>query len=99
MKKLAQSILQTGTNLVMDFPANNVSQRHWFHSIYSEVNADHSLIFIDVPNELCLKRIAKRVAERPERSVTDTKEMFEKVTQYFVEPADDEGFKVTIIRS
>lgn len=97
MKKLVQSILNTGTDVVMDFPANTTSQRQWFRSIFSEVKAPHSLIYIDVSNEICLNRIDKRRNEQPERSGTDTAEMFEQVTQYFVEPSEDEGFNITRI--
>lgn len=34
IKKLVQSILQTGTDVVMDYPANTVAQRDWFKSIF-----------------------------------------------------------------
>ena len=97
MKKLVQSILNTGTDVVMDFPANTTSQRQWFRSIFSEVKAPHSLIYIDVSNEICLNRIDKRRNDQPERSGTDTAEMFEEVTKYFVEPSEDEGFNITRI--
>ena len=97
MKRLVQSILNTGTDVVMDFPANTTSQREWFRSLFSEVNAPHSLIYIDVSNELCLNHIEKRRNEQPERSGTDTAEMFEQVTKYFVEPSEDEGFNITRI--
>jgi adenylate kinase family enzyme len=98
MKKLVHSILNTGTDVVMDFPANTTSQREWFKSIFLEVKAPHSLIYIDVSNELCLKRIEKRRKEQPERSATDTVEMFEQVTKYFVEPSKDEGFNIKKVR-
>lgn len=94
MKKLVHSILKTGTDVVMDFPANTISQREWFKSIFLEVKAPHNLIYIDVPNELCLKRIEKRRKEQPERSATDTVEMYEQVTKYFVEPSENEGFNI-----
>lgn len=94
MKKLVHSILNTGTDVVMDFPANTTSQREWFKSIFLEVKAPHILIYIDVSNELCLKRIEKRRKEQPERSATDTVEMFEQVTKYFAEPSKDEGFNI-----
>ncbi|GAB6146759.1 hypothetical protein [Desulfocicer niacini] len=45
--------------------------------LFLEVKAPHSLIYIDAPNELCLKRIEQRRKEQPERSATDTVEMFE----------------------
>lgn len=77
IKKLVQSMLSAGTNVVMDFPANTLSQRDWFRSIFSEIEAPHNLIYIDLPNADCLKRIEKRRKEQPERSATDTPDMFE----------------------
>jgi len=97
MKKLAQSILAAGTNVVMDFPANTIPQRDWFKSIFSEIQAPHELIYIDQPNEICLGQIAKRRIEQPQRAATDTEEMFELVTKYFVAPTSDEGFNITVI--
>lgn len=97
MKRLAQSILAAGTDVVMDFPANTIRQRAWFRGIFSEIQAPHELIFIDLPDEVCLERIAQRRVEQPERAATDTVEMFEQVTRHFVAPTVDEGFKVTVV--
>jgi len=94
MKRLTQSILITGVDVVMDFPANTLSQRNWFRQIFSEINAPHNLFYLDVSNEICLKQIAKRNIEQPERAATDTKEMFEMVTNFFVAPSPEEGFNV-----
>jgi len=97
IKKLVQSILTTGTDVVMDFPANTVAQRKWFRSIFSEIDAPHNMIYIDLPNEVCLKQISKRRIEKPERAVTDTVEIFEAVTKYFVAPRPEEGFNTTTV--
>ncbi|MBM9616751.1 ATP-binding protein [Desulfobulbus rhabdoformis] len=94
IKKLVQSILSSGTNVVMDFPANTISQRDWFRSIFSEIEAPHSLVYIDLPNETCLRQISKRCMEQPERAATDTAEMFEQVTKYFMPPTPEEGFNI-----
>lgn len=98
VKKLVQSILMTGGHVVMDFPANTLSQRDWFRSIFSEVGSPHNLIFIDVPNEVCLKQIEKRRSEEPWRVATDTVEMFNMVTKHFVVPTSEEGFNMTQIK-
>ena len=95
IKKLVQSILITETDVIMDFPANTISQRVWFKSIFTEVKAPHNLIYIDLPNETCLEQIKKRRIEQPERAATDTVKMFEQVTKYFVEPKAEEGFNIT----
>ena len=94
MKKLAQSILLAGTDVVMDFPANTPRQRQWFKKIFTELKASHNLIYLDVSDEICLKQIEARKIEQPERKLTDTAEMFEQVTKYFVEPVQEEGFVV-----
>lgn len=95
IKKLAQSILIVGSDVVMDFPANTISQRKWFREIFSEIKAAHNLVYIDMPNEICLDRIKKRCLEQPERAATDTVEMFEQVSKYFTEPTSEEGFNTT----
>jgi predicted kinase len=97
IKKLVQSILLTGTDAVMDFPANTIVQRQWFKNIFTEVKASHSLLFIDASNELCLSQIEKRRIAQPERAATDTVEMFEQVTKFFVEPTAEEGFDIVKI--
>ena len=83
--------------MVMDFPANTILQREWFKSIFSEIQAAHELIYIDRPDDICLGQIAKRRIEQPQRAETDTEEMFELVTKYFVAPTPDEGFNTTVI--
>jgi len=97
IKKLVQAILVSGTDVVMDFPANTTSQRDWFRSIFSEIEASHELVYIDLANEDCLKQIEKRRVQQPERAKTDTKEMFEEVTKYFIKPEYEEGFNITRI--
>ena len=99
IKKLVQSILLSGTDVVMDFPANTTSQREWFKTIFTEISAPHSLVFIDVSDEICLKQIEKRRVEQPERASTDTVEMFKQITKYFVAPMPEEGFNITKVSS
>jgi len=97
IKKLVQSILVTGADVVMDFPANTVSQRDWFKLIFTEIKAPHTMVYFDLPNHICLERIAKRRTEQPERAATDTVEVFEAVTKYFAAPKPNEGFNIVKI--
>lgn len=94
IKRLVQGILVTETDVVMDFPANTIAQRVWFRSIFSEIQAPHELVYIDLPNECCLKQIEKRRIQQPERAATDTKAMFEAVTKHFVKPQPEEEFNI-----
>lgn len=99
VKKLAQSMLTAGATVVMDFPANTIAQREWFRDIFSEIGVSHELIYIDMPDDVCLKRISQRHLEQPERVATDTEEMFWQVTKYFVAPSQEEGFNIVRIDS
>ncbi|MBC54247.1 MAG: cell division protein ZipA [Gammaproteobacteria bacterium] len=97
MKKLVQAILSAGTDVVMDFPANTIAQRNWFRSIFSEIQAPHELVYIDLPNSVCLEQIGKRRIEQPERAATDTEAVFKQVTKHFVAPRADEGFNINVM--
>lgn len=89
-----QNLLNTGVNVVMDFPANTVRQRSWFTSLCLEVNSEHALYYLDVSDEQCLVQIAKRRDEQPERAHFDTEAVFHHVTQYFEAPADSENLNL-----
>ncbi len=94
VKSHVQNILCSGTNVIMDFPANTVSQRKWFKAIVSEIDAPHELIYLNTSEEICLKQIAQRCTEQPERESFDTEEVFRHVTSFFEEPSADEGFNI-----
>ncbi len=97
VKSHVQNLISVGTIVVMDFPANTVSQRKWFKALISEINAPHELIYLNTSEEICLKQIAKRSLEQPERANFDTEEVFKHVTSYFEEPIAEEGFNITRI--
>ena len=94
VKKLVQNILSVGTNVVMDFPGNTQKQRKWFLDIVSEINASHQLIFLNLNNEQCLRQIAQRRKEQPERAAFDTEETFTNITRFFEVPKASEGLNI-----
>ncbi|MDG6774668.1 ATP-binding protein [Thiomicrorhabdus sp. ZW0627] len=97
IKSHVLEILKTGTNVVMDFPANTVNQRKWFKDLINEANASNELIYLNVSNDVCLKQLEKRRLEQPERAIFDTETMFIEVSKYFQEPDQSEGFNLKII--
>lgn len=99
IKRLVQSLLLAGTDVIMDFPANTTRQRDWFRSMFDEIHAPHDLMYLKSSDEICIKRIEKRAVEQPQRAATDTIEMFEQVNKYFVEPGEDEGFNITTLKT
>ncbi|MGA4517145.1 AAA family ATPase [Solibacillus silvestris] len=94
VKKLVQNLLSVGTNVVMDFPGNTQKQRKWFLDIVLEINANHQLIYLNLNNEQCLRQIAQRRKEQPERAAFDTEETFMYVTKFFEAPKASEGLNI-----
>lgn len=94
VKKLVQNLLSVGTNVVMDFPGNTQKQRKWFLDIVLEINANHQLIYLNLNNEQCLRQIAQRRKEQPERAAFDTEETFLYVTKFFEAPKASEGLNI-----
>lgn len=98
IKQLAQSVLATGADVVMDYPANTLAQRAWLRRIFSEIAAPHLLVYLPVPDQVCLERIQLRRLSEPSRAATDTEAMFHAVTKHFVEPTPKEGFALTVLQ-
>ena len=94
VKSHVQNILSTGTNVVMDFPANTVRQRKWFLNLVSEIEANHQFVYLNVSDEQCLKQIGQRRKEQPERAAFDTEDVFIQVTKFFVVPSQSEGLNI-----
>ena len=89
------SLLHEGLSVVMDFPANTISQRQWLRGIFETANVAHELHYLDVSNEICKTRLRDRnlAGEHPfQPSETE----FDLFTNYFVAPTPDEGFNIII---
>lgn len=85
-------------NVVLDFPANTVEGRKWYRMLCTAARADHTLHYLEAPDDLCLSHIARRNEERPEGSHYLSEETFHHITSYFQAPRPDEGFHVRVHR-
>lgn len=83
-------------SVVLDFPANTVQSRQWFKSICQQAGSAHVLHHLSASNALCLSRIAKRNAERPEGSCELDEATFMHITSFFEAPSPAEGFNVLL---
>jgi len=97
LKSHVRDILKSGVSVVMDFPANTVSQRRWFKEILANDKIPHKLIYIEASDQLCLSQIQSRCNEQPERAQFDTEEVFKQVTSYFQPPSQKEGFDIEVV--
>ena len=97
VKALAQSLLESGVDVVLDFPGNTAAQRQWLRTVSDEVGAAHVLYVLTTPDDICRERVAARAKAMPERCETDTAAMFDTMARYFTSPEDEEGLTVVTI--
>jgi predicted kinase len=88
-------ILQQGLSIVLDFPANTVSNRNWMRSLITQAGVAHELHLLDVPDVICKQRLRERNAggEHPFQVSGAEYDLF---TSYFVPPGPGEGFNVVV---
>jgi predicted kinase len=88
-------ILRQGLSVVLDFPANTVSNRNWMRSLIAEVQVAHELHLLDVSDAVCRQRLRERnQGGRHPFQVSEAE--FDLFTSYFVAPGPDEGFNVVV---
>lgn len=86
-------LLQSELSVVLDFAANTIDQRNWMRAIVEDSRAAHQLHFLDVPDDVCLKRLRARNV-KGDHAFAATEEQFHRFTTYFVPPSEDEGFEI-----
>lgn len=87
------ALLQAGTSVVLDFPANTVAQRRWMRQIVQESGAAHEMHVLDPPDEICLERLRARNANATHKFAT-TEEQFHQFAKHFIVPTEQEGFSI-----
>lgn len=93
-----EQMLLAGTTVVLDFPGNTRKQRAWFKDICSQHGIPHTLYYLAMDDEMCLKQLIQRQKEQPERAQFDTEEVFRMVTGYFEPPEESESFNVEVVK-
>ncbi|WP_200552398.1 ATP-binding protein [Kosakonia sp. LAM2021] len=93
IKPHAIALLRAGVNVVLDFPANTLASRQWMMSIVNESGAPHLLHYLSVDDEICKARLRQRNAAG-DHDFAATDEQFALITRYFVEPTEQEGFRI-----
>lgn len=91
---LVVDLLKAGLNVVLDFPANTRATREWCRSLAVAADAESTLHVVAASDAVCLERIEKRNAERPEGSHHITPEVFAHVSSFFEPPEAAEGLSI-----
>lgn len=91
------ALLKAGLSVVLDFQANTLASRRWMRTLIEDAGAAHELHFLDIPDEICLRRLRARNAagEHPYQASDADFALF---TRYFVLPTADEGFNIVVHR-
>lgn len=89
------SLLKAGLSVVLDFQANTLAVRRWMRTLIGGSGAAHELHFLDVPDEVCKRRLRARNAagNHPYQASDADYALF---TRYFVPPMPDEGFNIVV---
>jgi predicted kinase len=86
-------LLSAGLDIVLDFPANTRATRAFWRDAANSAGARVLLHFVDVPDEVCRKRLRRRNAEGGhEFAASDAQ--FDQITAYFQPPEEDEGLAI-----
>lgn len=88
-------LLNAGTSVVLDFPANTVDTRAWMRGILDQTQAQHELHVLNTPDEVCLERLRQRNA-KGDHAFAPTEAQFHQVSKHFVLPTEAEGFDLVI---
>lgn len=87
------SLLEFGTSVVLDFPANTKQQRQWLRNLFEASQADHELYYLDVTDAVCKARLANRNASGT-HAFQPSEADFDLFTRYFEPPTSQEGFNI-----
>lgn len=92
-----EALLKAGLSVVLDFPANTVSNRQWMRTIFEGAGVEHRLHFLDLPDDLCKARLRLRNAAGTHDYVVSDAE-FATITSYFQPPTEQEGLTMIVYR-
>lgn len=95
MGKHVADILRMEKSVVLDFPANTLKTRAWMKSIGEAANCKIEMHYLDVSDEICLRRLKLR-NESGEHQYTTNEEEFHQFTKYLAPPTPAEGFAVEV---
>jgi len=88
------NLLNIGISVVLDFPANTVTQREWFTKIINKSQAKHTLHYVNTSDDTCLEQLKIRNRNKPVGGAFTSDEEFYEISQYFQEPATNENFNI-----
>ena len=87
------ALLQSDLSVVMDFQANLPDRRQWLRGLATQANADHTLHFLETPDDLCLERLERRNASGTHHFEV-SEAQYHQISSHFVPPSDAERLNI-----
>ncbi|NVZ69361.1 AAA family ATPase [Pseudomonas costantinii] len=94
---LVINLLQSGVNVVLDFPANTLANREWLLGLAQAAEVPHCLHYLELDDATCRARLHARNA-RGEHDFAATDAEFDLITRHFCVPSEDEGLVIEVHR-
>ena len=88
------ALLRAGLDVVLDFPGNTRATRAFWRDVAESAGAPLLLHWLDVPDAICLARLACRNAEGTHAFAGVTEAQFALITRAFEPPSEDEGIRI-----
>lgn len=90
---LVVNVLQSGLDVVLDFPANTVASREWLLGLAHAAKARHCLHYLELDDATCRARLHARNAQG-EHDFAATDAEFDLITRHFTVPSEAEGLVI-----
>lgn len=94
---LVVNLLQSGANVVLDFPANTLANREWLLGLAQAAQVPHCLHYLELDDATCRARLHARNAQG-EHDFAATDAQFDLITRHFAVPSESEGLLIEVHR-
>lgn len=94
---LVVGLLESGVNVVLDFPANTLANREWLLGLAHAAGVQHRLHYLALDDDTCRARLHARNA-RGGHDFAATDAEFDLITRHFCVPSEEEGLVIEVHR-
>ncbi|PFG71386.1 putative kinase [Pseudomonas poae] len=94
---LVINLLESGVNVVLDFPANTLTNREWLLGLAQAAKVPHRLHYLELDDATCRARLHARNA-RGDHDFAATDAEFDLITRHFCVPSEAEGLVIEVHR-
>ena len=92
---LVVNLLESGVNVVLDFPANTLANREWLLGLAQAAKVPHRLHYLELDDATCRARLHARNAQG-EHDFAATDAEFDLITRHFSVPSEEEGLVIEV---